>query len=85
MQQLSGNTNALSVVLLWGFLSLANAHEKYEMNRSMEETSVTMPSSEPVRSQTYFHHDAYAGSMTAHIILMTIGWVFMLPIGDLLK
>jgi hypothetical protein len=81
MLRRSGTTNPLGVLLLLGLLSLANAHEMDEMNTSMRKTLATVQASETVLSQTYFHHDANnTRFMTAHIILMTISWVFMLPV-----
>lgn len=34
---------------------------------------------------TYFSHPDHAGVMYAHIILMVVSWVFILPIGTLIR
>lgn len=31
---------------------------------------------------TYFSHPEHQGVMYAHIVLMVLGWVFVLPIGE---
>ena len=84
MQRLSRTAHALTSVLLFGLASIAEAHGHDEMNTAAEITDAT-PGQEVAESQTYFHHGAYAGFMTAHIILMTIGWAFMLPVGKELE
>jgi hypothetical protein len=82
MQRLSRVFQALTGILLLGVISIASAHGHDETNPTMGQPSAAMANTEIAESQTYFHHDAYAGFMTAHIILMTIGWVFMLPVGE---
>lgn len=35
----------------------------------------------PLVPHTYFTYPDYSGLMIAHIVLMTVGWLFVLPIG----
>ena len=62
---------ALAGAVLLTFSGLALAHDHGE--------DMAMNMSTPA-ADTYFQHGAYSELMSAHIVLMTIGWVFVLPI-----
>lgn len=47
-------------------------------NGSME---ADMPKDESQYPPTYFAHPEHRGLIVGHIALMTIGWVFILPVG----
>lgn len=53
--------------------STATAIDTATASAVMNSTAMAEPSS-------YFRHPEHGGLMVAHIILMTIGWVFVLPI-----
>jgi hypothetical protein len=83
MQQLSPGAYTLASVLLVGLASIVSAHGHDDRtNMNMGETPAAMADQDAAGPQTYFHHGEYAGFMTAHIILMTVSWVFMLPVGE---
>ena len=81
----------LAGFVLLGFISSAVAHgheETGDMNMDMGGMSSTRPTvptaaggamAEPA---SYFQLKEHTGLMFAHIFLMTIGWVFVLPIGE---
>jgi hypothetical protein len=90
MQPTSRKFVILAGVVLLGFTSsvVAHGHEEHEgMNMDMGGTS----NSSPVATATngamaepasYFQLTEHTALMFAHILLMTIGWVFVLPIGE---
>ena len=91
MQQ---NWNRLIITIGVALLSLlptAVAHGHHEnMNTNMEGGSQPVPAlSLPTLLEvvephgSYFQHGEHSGLMVAHIVLMTLGWVFILPIGGL--
>jgi hypothetical protein len=74
-------------------LALASAAVAHDHDDDMEISS-SMPdmlrptlaaSSDVPAPETYFNYGEHAGFMTAHILLMTISWVFILPIGALMR
>jgi Domain of unknown function (DUF2427) len=81
----------LAGVVLLGFISSVVAHghdENEDMDMDMGGMSSTRPTipassngamAEPA---SYFQLREHTGLMFAHILLMTIGWVFVLPIGE---
>jgi hypothetical protein len=76
---------ALVGVALLGLVSVVVAHghdddEDMSMDMGMGRPEVTKPMDEAV-PQTYFNYGEHSGLLLAHILLMTIGWVFVLPIG----
>jgi hypothetical protein len=80
----------LAGVLLLALASVTVAHghdEDMEMSASMPEMlRPTLAASSNVPApNTYFNYGEHAGLMTAHILLMTISWVFILPIGALMR
>lgn len=90
MQQFSNKFVALAVALLLRLASIAEAHGHDEnMSMDMGEPAMSRPtvaqasgSSDP---QTYYQYGEHPGLIMAHILLMTIAWVFILPIGVLLS
>ncbi|CAG8972886.1 hypothetical protein HYALB_00001306 [Hymenoscyphus albidus] len=77
-------------ILLFGIASVANAHDHVEGgNMNMGDTAVLrpaiLPSGDNSDLQTYFQYGEHSGLMAAHIALMTIAWLFILPIGVLLS
>jgi hypothetical protein len=92
MPRISRQILTLAGLVLLGLLPLASAHGDDEgdaaMNMDMGDSSVERPtipsisnstSSEPV---SYFQYGGPTGLMVAHIALMTLGWVFVLPVGE---
>jgi hypothetical protein len=91
MQPLSRNFVILAGVVLLGFISsaVAQGHDETEdMNTDMGGMSSPRPTvptasggamAEPA---SYFQLKEHTRLMFAHILLMTIGWVFVLPIGE---
>ena len=82
-----------SVVLLLELVPLALAHGhdghdgmSMDMAMSSSHTTDNTTASPPMTSPTepplpsYFSHPEYSGLILAHIVLMTIGWLFILPI-----
>jgi hypothetical protein len=75
----------LTVVALLGLLPLAVAHGHDEgMNKAMERPTIPTESDSAVADPTsYFRYGEHSSLMVGHIVLMTIGWVFVLPISEL--
>ncbi|KAI9643305.1 hypothetical protein NHQ30_007924 [Ciborinia camelliae] len=78
-----------SCLILLGLVPLIAAHrdEEPDMDTSMQMSSIATATATPAINNTavtepssYFRHPEHGGLMVAHIILMTIGWVFVLPI-----
>jgi len=72
--------------ILLGLTSVAVAHGHDEdMNMNMGESSITHPTmtsgANVTLPETYFRYGEHSGLLAAHIFLMTIAWVFILPIG----
>lgn len=90
MQKRSPKLVANAITLLWGLASVANAHDHAkggnmemggsEVSRPVLATAASSPEAIP-DPQTYFHYGEHSGVMVAHIVLMTLAWVFILPIG----
>ena len=68
-----------SAVLL-GFASVAIAHSNDEGMSMDISDAPARPTSTSV-PETYFRYSEHVGLMMAHIFLMVIAWVFILPIG----
>ena len=91
MKPPSRNFVILTAAILLGFISSAVAHghdENEDMNMDMGGMPISRPTipiatdaamAEPA---SYFQLTEHTGLMFAHILLMTIGWVFVLPIGE---
>lgn len=86
------NLTLYSSLILLGLLPLITAHgdDEPEMNMGMQMSSVsttiatatdsTVVNNTNIAESSYFQHPELGGLMVAHIILMTIGWVFVLPL-----
>jgi hypothetical protein len=90
MQPPSRNFVVLVGVVLLGIISSVVAHgddEHGDMNMGMDGMSTSRPTIATSSNDTmaepasYFQLKEHTGLMFAHILLMTIGWVFVLPIG----
>jgi hypothetical protein len=73
-------------VVLIGLVSVAVAHgedEDMSMDMGMGRPEITKPMDATVTAvpNTYFNYGEHTGLLLAHVLLMTIGWVFVLPIG----
>jgi Domain of unknown function (DUF2427) len=71
---------------LLGLASVAVAHSHDEdMNMDMGDPATSRPTitaaANVAAPSTYFRYGEHSGLMMAHIFLMTIAWVFVLPIG----
>ena len=80
----TSRNRTLTSIALFGLLSVASAHGhdgdmKMDMGHSSPEPTATSGSSQPA---SYFQYGEHSGWIMAHIILMTIAWVFILPIGS---
>lgn len=80
-------TSALVGAVLLGLVSIAVAHgddEDMGMNMGVPETTnpTVATSANTTAPSTYFNYGEHSGLMFTHILLMTIGWVFVLPIGE---
>ncbi|KAA8566256.1 hypothetical protein EYC84_008856 [Monilinia fructicola] len=80
--------------ILLGFASLISAHGDDEpgMDMGMQMSSAATATAAAAMNYTveaeslsYFQHSEHGGLMVAHIVLMTIGWVFVLPISVMLS
>ena len=86
MQPPSPNFVTFSGAVLLGLASVAVAHGHDEdMNMNMGGPSVAQPTTASganvTFAETYFRHGEHSGLLGAHIFLMTIAWIFILPIG----
>jgi len=86
MQPPSPKFVALPAAVLLGLASVAVAHGHDEdMGMNMGEPSIARPTINPGANvtvpETYFRHGEHSGLLTAHIFLMSIAWIFILPIG----
>lgn len=74
-----------SAFLLGLLLPLATAHGDDEHNNMNMDMSMPEPAATPVPAESYapnyFAHPEHRSLMYAHIALMTLGWVFVLPVG----
>ncbi|PQE31723.1 integral membrane protein [Rutstroemia sp. NJR-2017a WRK4] len=75
--------NSLTSVALLGLASLAVAHGDDEPDMNMDMTAgsnSTVPVFDGEDMNNYFRYTQHGGLMATHIALMTIAWVFVLPI-----
>lgn len=78
MLSIPSPASTLTTIALLGLVTVAAAHGNDEhMNMSAKAPSAT-PNSKP---ETYFQYGEHSAWMVAHIFLMTISWVFFLPVG----
>jgi hypothetical protein len=83
MQPLSPRSISRTSVVLLGLASIAVAHGHDEdMGMNMASTEASRPTLSTVASpETYFNYGEHSGLMMAHIVIMTVCWIFVLPIG----
>ncbi|TVY94001.1 putative membrane protein [Lachnellula willkommii] len=79
---------APAVVVLLGFASVAGAHgHEGDMKMDIGDTSVSrptlasMPNTMDAGAQSYFQYGEHSELLVAHILLMTLAWMFILPVG----
>ncbi|TVY34797.1 putative membrane protein [Lachnellula occidentalis] len=88
MQILSRSFAAPTVVVLLGLASVAGAHgHEGDMKMDIGDTSIsrpalaTKPDTMDAGPQSYFQYGEHSGFLVAHILLMILGWMFILPVG----
>ena len=85
MQPPSHKFSALTSVALLGLVSVAVAHghdEGMEMDMGDPSPRPTISAApNDAEPESYFQYGEHSGLVLTHIFLMTIAWVFMLPIG----
>lgn len=86
MQPPSPKFVTLAGAVLLGLASVAVAHGHDEhMDMNMGEPPIARPvitsAANVTVPETYFRYGEHSGLMMVHIFLMTIAWVFVLPIG----
>jgi len=86
MQRLLKSFATLAVVVLLGFASAAGAHghdgdTNMEMAGPSRPTIATASDNSDAGPQSYFQYGEHSGLLIAHILLMILGWMFILPIG----
>ncbi|KAK0101534.1 hypothetical protein ONS95_006700 [Cadophora gregata] len=82
LQRRSCTALAGAVLLILASAALAHGHDD-DMTKSMDEPAPAQPAVAPETSSkpdTYFQYGEHSALISAHIVLMTIGWVFILPI-----
>jgi len=76
-------------VLLLGLVSVASGHAHGEENMAMDMASAAVDSnsssSVDMGPPSYFRHPEHSGLMMGHIISMSIAWIFVLPLGELVR
>jgi hypothetical protein len=78
-----------AVLLDLASVALAHGHDEdasMEMSSGMNVSEVARPhifNSTEMGPPSYFRHPEYSGLMVAHIVLMSIAWIFVLPLGTL--
>ena len=70
-------------------VALAQSHDEdasMKMGTSMNLSDASRPhiyNSTEMGPPSYFRHTEYSGLMLLHIVLMSIAWIFVLPLGTL--
>ncbi|KAF7544255.1 hypothetical protein G7Z17_g10099 [Cylindrodendrum hubeiense] len=85
---LSRTTGALIIALAFLPLILAHGsgHDEGEMaNHGGEHHEADKPKVDPEYPPTYFSHADHVGTIYAHIAIMTLAWVFVLPVAVMLS
>ena len=90
MQPASRNFVILAAVILLGLISSVVAHggkETEGMNMDIGGLSISSPvatgtNGAMAEPASYFQLTEHTTLMFAHILFMTIGWVFVLPVGE---
>jgi len=70
-----------SVAVLGLLVPAALAHGDEKGHGGMEMTEADKPLPEDQYPPTYFAHPDHKAAIYAHIALMVLAWVFMLPVG----
>ena len=74
-----------AAILLLQIVSLTLGHsEGHGNSTALAEASKASHLNGSARFQSYFAYPEYGGIMMAHIGLMTVAWLFVLPIGELM-
>lgn len=74
-------TSAGAALLLLASGAVAHGHDE-DMNMVTPSLpAVSSNSALPTEPESYFQYGEHTGLLAAHILFMTIGWVFVLPIG----
>ncbi|KAI9743291.1 MAG: hypothetical protein M1818_003137 [Claussenomyces sp. TS43310] len=82
MRQTSNSEVLFGSVLVLSLVSVASGHGS-DAEMEMDHAKAAFNSTDPLNMgpPSYFRHDEHSGLMVAHIILMSIGWIFVLPLG----
>jgi len=88
MQQNSRSWSTFACAVLLGLapLTVAHGHDE-EMKMDMGEPAISrptipLPSASAAGLGSYFQYGEHSGLMFAHILLMVVAWVFVLPVGE---
>lgn len=75
----------LGFVILAGLpIALAHGSDDAANTSHSDHASMSMPNMEPMPDiPSYFSHPEHSGLMYAHIVLMVISWVILMPLGKL--
>jgi len=74
-------TSAGAVLLLLASRAVAHGHDEAMNMVTPSLPTVVSNSTLPTEPESYFQYGEHTGLLAAHILLMTISWVFILPIG----
>ncbi|TVY84342.1 putative membrane protein [Lachnellula suecica] len=87
MQPISQSSASLAAAVLFGLLSVVAAHgHDEEMNMDVAGPSTARPTIATTSAtanagpESYFQYGGHSGLLIAHILLMTLAWMFILPI-----
>lgn len=88
VMKLPMRTSTLVSTVILGLASIAVAHRHGEdMDMKMAAPEMPRPtlatSANTTVPNTYFNYGEHSGLLFTHILLMTVDWVFVLPIGEL--
>lgn len=70
-------------VVLFALLPVVLAHGDEGHDMDMSHASDKPKEVAPEYPDTYFAHPDHVGAIYAHIILMVLSWVFVLPVGKI--
>ncbi|KAL2072340.1 hypothetical protein VTL71DRAFT_11683 [Oculimacula yallundae] len=82
MRLSSQKQTAVASIAFFIFTSVALAHGHDEENMA---TNIDQAQPTIAASDTYFRHDEHSALIMSHIVLMTLGWIFVLPISVMLS
>lgn len=75
-----------AVLLDLASVALAHGHDEdaaMDVSSGMTLTEAHISNSSVLGLPSYFRHNENSGLVLAHIVLMSIAWVFVLPLGTL--